>query len=108
MQHHEALVTVSILWVDRWTAFTENPYLERVTAIRFTIYHLHDVLTHRLARLVSISPIVCRTDAILAHVEVLRIVDVLVGPCLYSVYHLQLVSASIPVAMGSVKAYAWL
>lgn len=60
-------------------------YLERVTAVGLAVYHLHDVLTHSLARLVPVTPVVCGADAILANVKVLGIVDVLERAGLYSV-----------------------
>lgn len=41
-----------------------------------------------LARRVSSGPVVSRADAILAHVEVLRIIDVFVGASLDAVDHL--------------------
>lgn len=60
-------------------------YLERVTAVGLAVYHLHDILTHGLASLVPIAPVVCGADTILANIEVLRIVYVLERAGLYSV-----------------------
>jgi hypothetical protein len=52
--------------------------LQRVTSICLAIYHLHDILAYRLSRLVSITPVVCSANAILANVKVLGVVNVLV------------------------------
>jgi hypothetical protein len=60
-------------------------YLERVATIRFSINHLHDLLVYRLASLVSISPVIAGPYAALSNEEVLRVVDILVGPRLYTV-----------------------
>lgn len=65
--------------------FPSRTYFKRVTAVGFTVYHLHDILAHGLTRLVAITPVVCGTDAILANVEILRIIYVFEGASLYSV-----------------------
>lgn len=51
-------------------------YLQRVASIGLSIDHLHDVLIHRLATLVAVTPVICRPHTILADVEVLGVVDV--------------------------------
>lgn len=54
-------------------------YLEGITAISLPVNHFHNVLVDRLTALISITPVIRSTDTILAHVEVLGIVDVSVG-----------------------------
>ncbi len=54
-------------------------YFQRVTAICFSVDHLHDFLVDRLSGLISIAPVVSGADAILANVEVFGIIYVLVG-----------------------------
>lgn len=63
----------------------DSAHLEGVTAISFPVNHLHNVFIHRLAALVTVTPVVGRTHAILSHVKVLGVVDVPVRPRLDSV-----------------------
>lgn len=54
-------------------------YLEGVAPVGLSVNHLHYVLAYGLAALVSVTPVVGGTHAILADVEVLGVVYVLVG-----------------------------
>jgi hypothetical protein len=67
----------------------EYAYLEGVAAIGLAINHFHDILIHRLTTLVTITPVVGRAYTIFTHIEVLGVVNVLVGPCLDTVDNLQ-------------------
>lgn len=58
---------------------TPSAYLEGVAPVGLSVNHLHNVLAYGLAALVSVTPVVRSTHAILADVEVLGVVDVLVG-----------------------------
>lgn len=58
---------------------------KRVATVRLAIYHLHDLLVDRLARLVPITPVVAGPYAVLANEEVFWVVDILVWPRLNSV-----------------------
>lgn len=58
---------------------------QRVAAVRFAVNHLHDVFVHSLSGLVSISPVVRCSNAVLPDEEVLGIVDVFVRPGLDTV-----------------------
>jgi hypothetical protein len=64
-------------------------HLKRVTTVRLSVDHLHDLFMHRLSRLVSIAPIVASPHATLADVEILGIVNVSIWARLYSVNHLK-------------------
>lgn len=52
--------------------------LERVTTVRLSINHLHDVLADLFARLVAITPVVGGAGTVLADVKVLGVVYILV------------------------------
>lgn len=60
-------------------------YLERVTAIRLSVNHLHDIFVDQLSRLITIAPIISSSGSVFADKEVLRVVYVLVWACLYAV-----------------------
>lgn len=94
VQHHKSL-EMSGLALETCRNQETFAYLEGITAISFTIYHFHDVFMYRLASLITVTPIVCCTDTIFAHVEVLWVVDILVWSCLYSIDDLETVSVSI-------------
>jgi hypothetical protein len=64
-------------------------HLERVTTVRFSVDHLHDLFMHQLSRLVPITPVVAGSNAALANIEVLGVVDVSVRARLYSVDDLE-------------------
>lgn len=51
-------------------------YLQRVTAICFTINHIKDLFLHDLACRIACSPVVSRANTLLPDKEVLWIVDV--------------------------------
>ncbi len=51
------------------------PHLERIAAICLAVDHVHDFLVDRLARRVARRPDVAGADAILADVEVFRVVE---------------------------------
>lgn len=53
-------------------------YLEGITAISLSVYHLHDLLMDGFSGLVSITPVVASTDTRFADVEVLGVIDVFV------------------------------
>jgi hypothetical protein len=57
----------------------QHEALERVAAVGLAVDHVHDVLVHLLAHRVAGRPVVAGAGAVLVHVEVLRVVDVLVG-----------------------------
>lgn len=57
----------------------QHEALKRVAAVGLAVDHVHDLLLHRFAHGIAGSPVVARARAILVDVEVLRVVDVLVG-----------------------------
>lgn len=63
-------------------------YLKRVATVRLSVNHLHNILVNRLTALVSVTPVIRRSHSILAHVKVLRVVDVSVRARLNAVQHL--------------------
>jgi hypothetical protein len=65
----------------------EHEAFERVGAICFPVNHVEDVFVHLLAHAVSHAPVVPRARAVLVYVEVLGIVNVLVGARLDRVEH---------------------
>lgn len=64
----------------------QHEALEGIASVRFPVNHLHDLLVHRLAGLVSITPVVAGTYTALSNEEVFRVVDVLVRAGLDAVY----------------------
>ena len=74
-------------WVDTGKC---NAYLQRVTAVRFTVNHLHYIFINGLTGLITIAPVVRGTYAVLAHIEVFRVIDVLIWACLDTIYNLEL------------------
>jgi hypothetical protein len=53
-------------------------HLKGIASVCFSVDHLHDIFMHLLSSLVSITPIICRSNAILANEEVFRIVNVFI------------------------------
>lgn len=63
-------------------------YLERIAPVCLSIYHLHNIFMNRLSCLISITPVVCGSNTILANKEIFGIVDILVRASLNSVDNL--------------------
>lgn len=63
----------------------EHETLETVATICLTVNHLHNLFMHSLTRLIAVTPVVAGSDAVLADVKVLGIVNILVRPCLDTV-----------------------
>lgn len=88
MKHHKSLSHVSVLLLE----FALPSYLKRVTSIRFSVNHLHDIFMYQFSRLISISPVIGSSHAILSNEEVLWIVDILVWTSLNTIENLREVS----------------
>lgn len=91
MQHHKSLnvpASANVLLVAPFMRPCPRPtYLEGVTSVGLAVDHLHNILMNTLARLVTLTPVVGSSDAILAHKEVLGIVNVLVRAGLDTIDH---------------------
>ena len=55
---------------------TSVSYLQRITAIRFAINHVEDLLLHDLARGIARAPVVSGANTLLSNKKVLGIIDV--------------------------------
>jgi len=87
MEQHETLAKRTIstcpIVFERWS------YFERITSISFSVYHVENLLLYSFTRRVSSTPIIACAHAIFTDEEVLRVIDVLVGPTLYAVDDLE-------------------
>lgn len=83
-------------------------HLERVTSVCFAVDHLHDILVHLFAGLVTISPVVPCTDPLFADVEVFGVVNVLVGTGLDAVDDLCGLASAFWSFLRSIATHSWL
>ena len=63
---------------------TDLRYLEAIATICFPVDHIQHFVLHRVPHGVTGRPVVAGTSAFLVHIDVLRVVDVLVWPALYA------------------------
>lgn len=65
-------------------------YLEAVTAVCLTVDHIHELILRPAAHLIPLRPVVTSTCALLVHVDIFRVVDVLVRSALDAIDYARL------------------
>lgn len=63
-----------------------DTHLQTVASIRFPINHIQHLILHSISHSITRRPIVSRARSFLVHIEVLRIVNVAIGPVCDTVY----------------------
>lgn len=62
-------------------------HFQTVTAIGFAVNHIQNLILHLISHVISGCPVVSRARALLMHIKVFRIVDILVRAGLNSIDH---------------------